>query len=190
MTVARMSAGKIARHRGEALEAWMAMQHDRAIERGLLARMSHVGAPSTPHVSGGRLARDQRGRMLAAITGVGPADFQGQLPGGRAVAIEAKSREGRLSREEIPEHQKADLDACAAGGGLAVLVVRLDGVTHAIPWRAVPWCSPRGGRPSIGAADVAAWRIDARCELHPLDAQWRLYLTPLVGDAARSGGRL
>lgn len=124
MTAAR--AGLIARRHGEALEAWLTMQHDRAIAKGLLARMAHVGAPSTPHVVSGRLARDQRGRMLAAITGTGPADFQGQLPGGRSVAIEAKSREGRLSREEIAEHQKADLDACAAGGGLAVLVARCE----------------------------------------------------------------
>ena len=198
--VTRAAAGLVARRHGAALEAWLTMQHDRAITKGLLARMAHVGAPSTPHVVNGRLGRDQRGRMLAAITGTGPADFQGQLPaarcfcgcgavhGGRAVAIEAKSREGRLTREEIAEHQRADLDACAAGGGLAVLVARLDGVVHAIPWREVPWCSPRGGSPSIGAADVAAWRIDARCDAHVLDAEWSFYLLPLVGVAAMRGG--
>lgn len=186
----RAAAGLIARRHGAALEAWLTMQHDRAIARGLLARMAHVGAPSTPHVVNGRLARDQRGRVLAAITGTGPADFQGQLPSGRSVAIEAKSREGRLTREEIAEHQRADLDACAQGGGLAVLVARLDGAVHAIPWREVPWCSPRGGSPSIGAADVAAWRIDARCERHVLDAGWSFYLSALTGVAAMRGGRV
>lgn len=185
--VTRAAAGLVARRHGAALEAWLTMQHERAVAKGLLARMAHVGAPSAPHVVNGRLGRDQRGRMLAAITGTGPADFQGQLPGGRSVAIEAKSREraapreGRLALEEIAEHQRADLDACASGGGLAVLVARLDGAVHAIPWREVPWCSPRGGSPSIGAADVARWRVDARCERHPLDAGWTFYLLPLVG---------
>lgn len=179
---ARTTAGALARRAGESFEAWLAMQHDRAIERGLLARMSHVGAPSTPHVVGGHVARDRRGRMLAAITGKGPADFQGQLPGGRAVAIEAKSREGRLYREDVAEHQRADLDACADGGGLAVLVARLDGVVYAMPWREVPWCSPRGGTLSIGAADVAAWRVDRGCERG--GAEWVFYLSALV---ARGG---
>lgn len=192
--------GALAHARGDELEAWLAAQHARALARGLLARMAHVGAPSEPHIVGGKVQRDRRGRVLAALAGVGPADFQGQLPpercvcgcgwvhGGRSVAVEAKSYERRLSREDIAPHQQKDLEACAAGGGLAVLVARLGGVIHAIPWRDVPWCSPRGGRPSIGAADVASWRVDPRCELHPLDAQWRFYLAPLVGGAAVRGG--
>ena len=137
--------------------------------------------PTEPHVEGGRVRKDRRGRLVVVVAGVGPADYQGQLPGGRSVALEAKSREGRLYRDEVPEHQAADLDACAAGGGLAVLVARLDGVVHAIPWREVPWCSPRGGKPSIGAGDVTAWAVDARCLLDPRDARWRFYLEPLAG---------
>lgn len=168
----RHTGGDLAVRHGDELERWLTAQHDRAIARGLLCRMRHVGPPHRRTGVGGHEIR---------IVGLGPADYQGQLPGGRSVALEAKSREGRLTREELPEHQRADLDACAAGGGLAVLVARLGGVTHAIPWREVPWCSPRGGSPSIGAADVSAWRVDPRCELHPLDREWRFYLAPLVG---------
>jgi hypothetical protein len=175
--------GALAHARGDELEAWLAAQHARALARGLLARMAHVGAPSEPHIVGGKVQRDRRGRVLAALAGVGPADYQGQLAGGRSVAIEAKSRAGRLRLDEVAEHQRTDLEACAAGRGLAVLVARLGGVIHAIPWRDVPWCSPRGGSPSIGAADVSAWRVDPRCELHPLDAQWRFYLAPLVAQS-------
>ena len=185
MTRAAVTGGARAHAHGGALEAWLDAQFARAIAKGLLARMRHVGPPSEPHIVDGAIARDRRGRWLSAVTGEGPADYQGQLVGGRAVALEAKSREGRLRLDEVPEHQRADLDACADGGGLAVLVARLGGVTHAVPWREVPWCSPRGGRPSVGAEDVRAWRVDARCELHPLDARWRFFLTPLVGGEVR-----
>ena len=178
---AHAAGGRIAHANGDALEHWLERQHRRAVERGLLARMRHVGPPTEPHVEGGRVRKDRRGRLVVVVAGVGPADYQGQLPGGRSVALEAKSREGRLYRDEVPEHQAADLDACAAGGGLAVLVARLDGVVHAIPWREVPWCSPRGGKPSIGAGDVTAWAVDARCLLDPRDARWRFYLEPLAG---------
>lgn len=169
----RHTGGDLAVRHGDELERWLDAQHQRAIARGLLCRMRHVGPPTKRIGPGG---------TELVVVGVGPADFQGQLPGGRAVALEAKSREGRLRFDEIPEHQRDDLTACAEGGGLAVLVARLNGVTHAIPWFAVPWGSPRGGRPSIGAADVASWRVDPRCELHPLDAQWRFYLAPTEGE--------
>lgn len=168
------SGGELAARHGDELERWLDAQHQRAIARGLLCRMRHVGPPTK---------RTGPGGTELVVVGTGPADFQGQLPGGRSVALEAKSREGRLGLHELPEHQREDLDACAAGGGLAVLVARLGGAIHAIPWRAVPWASPRGGRPSIGAADVSAWRVDPRCELHPLDSHWSFYLSRLIGGA-------
>jgi hypothetical protein len=87
----------LAHARGGELEAWLSAKHERALARGLLAKMAHVGPPSEPHVVGGVLQRDRRGRVLAAITGVGPADYQGQLPGGRSVALEAKSRAGPVA---------------------------------------------------------------------------------------------
>lgn len=177
-----VAGGRRAHAHGESLEAWLTTQHEAARARGLLARMRHVGAPTEPYTDHGRAVRDRRGRLLVVIAGVGPADYQGQLPGGRAVALEAKSREGRLYRADIAPHQQVDLDDCAAGGGLAVLVARLCDVLHAIPWRVVPWVSPRAGRPSIGEGDagLSRWRVDPRCLLHPLDARWTFYLTALT----------
>lgn len=166
------SGGELAARHGEELERWLTAQHERAIAKGLLCRMRHVGPPTRRIGPGG---------TELVVVGLGPADFQGQLPGGRSVALEAKSREGRLGLHELPEHQRDDLDACAAGGGLAVLVARLGGVIHAIPWRAVPWVSPRGGKPSIGAGDVVLWRVGERAMLDPRDAGWRFYLSALVG---------
>ena len=168
------SGGELAARHGDELERWLDAQHARAIALGLLCRMRHVGPPTKRIGPGG---------TELVVVGTGPADYQGQLPGGRSVALEAKSREGRLGLHELPEHQREDLDACDRGGGLAVLVVRLGGVIHALPWRDVPWASPRGGRPSIGAADVAAWRVDVRCELHPRDVGWRFYAEPLIRGA-------
>lgn len=181
------SQGRIANAHGGDFERWLEAQHQRALKKGLLVRMAHVGAPTEPHIEAGRVVRDRRGRLLVAVVGVGPADYQGQLAahlGGRPIALEAKSYERRLPREDIAPHQQKDLEACAAGNGIAVLVARLGGVIHAIPWREVPWCSPRGGKPSIGAADVASWRVDPRCELHPLDAQWVFYLSRLIAGCA------
>ena len=37
--------------------------------------------------------------------------------------------------------------------------------------------------PADAAADVASWRVDPRCELHPLDREWRFYLAPLVAQS-------
>lgn len=169
----RSAGGDLAVRHGDELERWLDAQHRQAIAAGLLVRMRHVGPPTKRIGPGG---------TELIVVGVGPADFQGQLPGGRAVALEAKSRDGRLRFDEIPEHQREDLTACAGGGGLAVLVARLGGVIHAIPWFVVPWGSPRGGRPSIGAADVIAWRVDTRFD--PRDARWRFYLSDLIAGCA------
>lgn len=154
---ARVAAGHVARDAGAAFEAWLAAQHQAASVAGL-AYVRHVGPPVAHTGAGGRELK---------IVGTGPADFQGVMCGGRALAIEAKSREGRLARAEIPEHQQRDLARVAALGGVALLVVELreHQLVAAVPWRDVPWKVARTAE-AVGAAELGPWRVDAsRCYL-------------------------
>ncbi len=154
---------------GASLEHWLGQQHRVAASLGL-AHVRHVGPPVA---HGG-----SRGQHLKVI-GLGPADYQGVLRGGRALAVEAKSRDGRLSRADIPEHQQRDLQRVSDLGGLALLVVevRRAQLIAAVPWAEVPWTvrertlgrgkpSERVERPeTIGAEELAAWRVVAGCYL-------------------------
>lgn len=154
---------------GASLEAWLAQQHRAAASMGL-AHVRHVGPPVA---HGG-----SHGQHLKVI-GRGPADYQGLLVGGRAVAIEAKSRESRLSLADIPEHQQRDLEAVERLGGLALLVVEVREVQliAAVPWTEAPWRVTsrvlRRGTPAerversetLGAEELAPWRVVAGCYL-------------------------
>lgn len=154
---------------GQDLERWLAAQHRAAGLQGI-AHVRHVGPP-VAHAG-------SRGQHLTVI-GKGPADYQGLLRGGRAVAIEAKSRDARLSLADIPEHQQRDLEAVERLGGLALLVVevRAAQLVAAVPWTEVPWrVSSRvldRGKPServersetVGAEELAPWRAVAGCYL-------------------------
>ena len=155
-------------HHGAAFEAWLKAQHALASRYGL-AHVRHVGPP-VAHTG-------PNGSRLVVI-GRGPADYQGTLRGGRAVAVEAKSRDKRLSRAEIPEHQQADLTDVDALGGLALLVVELRAVdaVYAVEWGRVPWTVrtrkvQRHGvevterSESVGVEELAAWRIADGCYL-------------------------
>ena len=64
------------------------------------AYMRKVGAP----------VRVGEGGRPTEWAGVGPADYQGMLADGRAVAVEAKSEAGRLQRDAIKAHQRRDLE--------------------------------------------------------------------------------
>lgn len=168
--------GAAAHHRGDAFEAWLDAAHAAALATGALARMRHVGPP-----------HKRIGAGEVVIVGTGPADYQGQTPDSRAVAMEAKCRAGNLRLAELPDHQRDDLDACARAGGVAVLVYRWTTPdrraqrTFAMPWVQVPWAAPRrGDGPSVGPEACAPWEVDPRALLDPRDARWRFYLAPLL----------
>ncbi len=155
---AHVLAGELAQAVDHAFMAWCEGQHQLAIQQGHLGRILHVDPP-TRYV----------GRGLYSRTGVGPSDFQGQLTaryGGRAVAVEAKSRTGRLRLGELPEHQVKDLESCHLHGGIAVLLYEyrsdhgLRCVQFAMPWSAVPWrVTRKGAGPSIGPEECAPWKV-------------------------------
>lgn len=137
----RVAAGRAAKAAGDAFEAFLEEHHDRALQRGILAFIQHNQA--TTNVVGGRLIYTARGA----------ADYSGVLNNGSAtaVAIEAKStKDSYLPRSAIELKQAEHLDAVAAAGGLALLLVefRDEDVNSqqyasrdkfAIPWKQVPW---------------------------------------------------
>ena len=157
---AHRASGHLARAVGASLEDWLEAQHREAIRRGIVARLSHVGPPvAWVHKVGGL-------RVVAKAPG--PADYQGQTSDGRALAIEAKSCEGRLSRRDLTITQAADLTACATHNGIALLVWEhreAGRVTrYAIPWLEVPWHRGRRGKDgqpceTLDAADAAPWAV-------------------------------
>ncbi len=167
---AHVVAGHLAHDAGDDLEAWLTAQHKTAAFLGL-AHVRKVGAPV-------RVGRDGKPSEWA---GKGPADYQGVLQGGRALALEAKSvgDRGRLSRRDIPEHQQRDLEAVERLGGLALLAVEIREaqVIAVVEWSRVPWATKartldRGKATerierseTVGAEELAPWRAVAGCYL-------------------------
>lgn len=156
---AAVASGTEAQEHGAALERWLSAQHLAAREAGV-ANIRKVGPPVVMG-SGG---------VLVGFAGVGPADYLGALRGGRAVAIEAKSREARLSLREIPKHQQDDLTRTAHLGGLALLVVELREARtiYVAEWREVPWryskALVRGSvevRATVGAEELTGCEVPA-----------------------------
>jgi len=147
---ARVAGGHAARDAGAAFEAWLTSQHA-AVHLAGLAYVRHVGPPVAFTGAGGRELR---------IVGHGPADFQGVLRGGRALALEAKSRPSRLARAEIPQHQQDDLERVAALGGVALLVVELreHQLVAAVPWGEVPWVVARSAE-AVGVEQLRPWAV-------------------------------
>ncbi len=126
---ARRRSGAVAHARGDAFEAVLAPHHAVAAAEGI-ADVRKVGAP---------VVVGRRGKPIA-WAGVGPADYVGTLRNGRSLVVEAKSTATRLSLADIPEHQRAHLDACAALGGLALLAVELRGRgVYVVEWATAPW---------------------------------------------------
>ena len=154
----RSAQGRAAQAHGETFEAWLAGQHAEALRLGVVARLRHVGAPTIC---------DRKG--VPHYVGVGPADFQGTLPGGLSLVMEAKSvgprkdnPGARLVWSDIPEHQREDLDACEKAGGLSVLLYehRPSARRFAVPWGRVPWRARRAGdHGSIGPEECGAFEI-------------------------------
>lgn len=172
--IARIRAGAVAHARGDAFEDVLAPHHAVAAAEGI-ADVRKVGAP----VIVGRKGKPLR------WAGVGPADYVGTLRGGRSLVVEAKSTATRLSRNDIPEHQREHLDACAALGGLALLAVELRGKgVYVVEWATAPWrVTTRvvrevvevDGRKvkaertvesrTLGAEELAGHRVEGKCYL-------------------------
>ncbi len=144
---ARQQAGFRAQATGARFEGWIEMQHERAAHLGILAHVEH----NQPH------AKNVGGRLIYTRPGV--ADYTGTLEGGRSLAVEAKSRMGRLLRSDIEPRQAIHLEAVSRAGGLALLLVefRDEHKTHrfAIPWLEVPWETLRSAE-SIGFESMRA----------------------------------
>lgn len=179
---AHVAAGRRAHAMGKALEQWLYGQHAAAVLCGLLAWWHHV-PPGVVY----KMRRCTKCGVLhqeLVWAAKATADFvamAGAKHGARPIVIEAKSVEGpsaeraRYYLRDLPDHQRTHLEATAAHGGLALLVVefRVPGppgfapmaTTHAVPWRDVPWRSCRAFRdaakrsPSIGPDDVGAFRV-------------------------------
>lgn len=131
--------------RGAAWERELAAQHD-AYRRDRRAALWQT-APR----------RDRHGTYTAR----GPVDFLGVLADGRCAAIDAKEHAGkRWPLSALPDHQAADLEAVHLAGGVAGVVLRLDGVAWWVPWVTLrlPWRAWRVGEVARGGGSVdVAW---------------------------------
>lgn len=164
----RVAGGHLARDLGEEWQRWVDDQH-RAAHMAGVAYARHVGPPIAWTGPGGREIR---------VVGVGPADYQGAIRGEPGapwlpLAVEAKSREGRLQRDDLPTHQRDDLARVAAHGGVALVVVELHEGAESLGRWAVPWVTIEGlwhrtkrtlkGRvvesASVGPYELAGWEI-------------------------------
>jgi Recombination protein U len=129
--------------RGKALEAELRAYHTR------LATLD--GAPRV-------------GRLHAAATlGKADSDFAGHI-NGRRVVVEAKevTSSARFRLDAIEPHQVAALRECHRGGGIAVLVVRVEGITWALGYPALEGAIVRAivGAGAPGTASLAVADLD------------------------------
>jgi len=115
---ARVAGGHAADERGRRWERHVAAEHAAAAGLGI-AFMRKVGAPVYVGAGG----------VPTGWAGVGPADYQGfvRATGAwwRPCAVEAKSYEGRLQRDDIAMHQRRDLELVEKVGGLALVFLEL-----------------------------------------------------------------
>lgn len=169
----RQRAGHKAKHAGDAFEHTLQRHHAWARAQGI-ADVDHVGPP---HVRTGPGGRD------IIIVGDGPADYQGAIravPHWRPLAVEAKSRTGRLQRGDLAEHQRDDLARKASRGGCALVAIELKGEGDVIVGRwAIPWAVlesrwKRSTRTvkgvthesaSVGPEELEGWQMDPTCYL-------------------------
>lgn len=177
---ARVAGGRLANARGKAWERYVEHEHAAASALGI-AVMRKVGAPV--HVG--------EGGLPVGWAGHGPADYQGFLRATgawwRPVAVEAKSCEGRMQRDDVEPHQRRDLELVERVGGLALVLVELtaDGSpigTWAVPWSELErlWLVKRRARPgkagsklesdtietrSVGPSELAGWEARPGCYL-------------------------
>ena len=120
-------------------------------------RWYHVGLESVP-------GAPKMGRLHAAATlGKADSDFAGHV-GGRRVLVEAKevTSSARFRLDAIEPHQVKALRDCHQGGGVAVLVVRVGGITWAMGYPALEGAIVRAavGAGAPGTASLAVADLD------------------------------
>lgn len=156
--------GRKAKAIGAAFETWIDGQHQAAHALGILAFVEKTEAHS----------QVIHGRVEFIAPGV--ADYIGTLcDGGKTLAVEAKSTDdAQLMRSVVSPKQAKHLDAVAAAGGLALLLVEFRHVSqvgesyaaqvlpiyarYAVPWLEVPWQTLRTAE-SVAEASIQQWRI-------------------------------
>ena len=88
------------------------------------------------------------------------ADFVACMQHGEYVAIECKQTTARrFARSSISAVQEAHLDAVPR----SFLALLIDGRRFLIPWRKVPWVTPRSAE-SVTADDCAPWLVLGRLD--------------------------
>lgn len=112
------------------LHAGMSRASESEIQAAILEYLEHCSSVAFAHRqnTGQTKYVDRHGEERWVRYGwVGCSDILGMLTDGRFLAIECKSRAGRLSPE-----QSAFLDAVNAGGGLGIVARSVDDVIQAI----------------------------------------------------------
>ena len=181
-----VAQGRAARVSGNAGEHWVERHHIEAKRLGLVSEVAHVGPPGVPHVVGGQVMRDRRGRFLQAVIDYAPPDYLGGTHAGHLFVAEVKRRTGRLYRDRLrPDgseertamepHQVRFLRSVAQTPAAVVLLVveferAKETVRIAAPWAIADtrWCSPRGGAPSLGPDELIDWRVPDDCPCYLL----------------------
>lgn len=157
--MSRKTGGAVARWAGDNFEQWNAAQLTMAQHQGIIAWWRHI-SPRVRWVGRG-------GKVHPVVTGEAAADYVGQLVGGRAFVIEAKTRrlaDGSFYQREVEPQQLAHLQACAQGGGLALLVIEfrteaLQLLRYAVPWLETPWQKKNVGL-FINPDVLAGWGVE------------------------------
>jgi penicillin-binding protein-related factor A (putative recombinase) len=150
----RVASGRASRKRGARPEDALKVLHARyhAEGRALLRKLE------TPIR---RISTSGPGRFVAVYLARAHVDFSGwvRLGGGhsRPVDLEVKTtEEPRIALAEVDEEQGAELAATAAAGGLACVLVRVQGA-----WWLVPWSRWRAPVTEPGRKSLTAEHLDA-----------------------------
>lgn len=123
--------GRTAQRTGAAWEREVFAALDAMVRNGALAWWSHTSP-------GSKRLRD--GRVI--VTGRALCDVVGVTGDGRGFVVEVKRHGSRVEvvagdRGGVQPHQRAQLDATADAGGVALLVACVGDVRAVIPWRAL-----------------------------------------------------
>lgn len=161
-----VAVGRKKQQAGSNFEAWVEVQHEKAILLGILAHVEKT----EPH------AKVVKGKLQFLEKGV--ADYVGVLcrdearghAGGRYLATEAKSTaDKRLYKSVVSKKQRDHLNAVARAGGLALLVAEFretgaPSSRFAVPWLDVPWAVAESAE-SVTADGLAGYAVDVECYL-------------------------